>query len=148
VEADGQLQLEDIEWARPVPTGDAAAVDAAVAADRAWFIGNPSATCYIRCALPGEWSTKRVGEPPAPGAALVVEVRQLAPGLYSRKPVYWALPDDSANDQSSAPEPPRRGERMNPGPSKSPSPLRPPSAPLGVPRRAHRAELQAGGRAR
>jgi len=103
VEADGQLQLEDIEWARPRPTGDAAAVDAAVAADRAWFNANPSATSYIRCALPCEWSANRVGEPPVPGAVLL-EVRQLAPGLYSRKPG-WALPLD-AGSQSSPHEPP------------------------------------------
>ena len=104
VEADGRLPLEDIEWARPQPTGDAAAVDAAVAADRAWFIGNPSVTTYVRCALPGEWSANRVGEPPAAGAVLVVEVCQLAPGLYSRRPA-WALPVD-AGDQSSPHEPP------------------------------------------
>jgi hypothetical protein len=104
VEADGRLQLEDIEWARPRSTGDAAAVEAAVAADRAWFIANPSVTSYIRCALPGEWSANRVGELPESGAVLLVEVRQIAPGLYSRKPA-WALPLD-AGDQSSPHEPP------------------------------------------
>jgi len=89
-EADGRLQLEDIEWARQQRTGDAAAVEAAVAADHAWFATNPSATGYLRCALPGEWSANRVGEPPIPGAVLLVEVRRVAPGLNSRQPA-WAL---------------------------------------------------------
>ena len=89
-EADGRLQLEDIEWPRQQRTGDAAAVDAAVAADHAWFATNPSATGYLRHALPGEWSANRVGEPPIPGAVLLVQVRRVAPGLNSRQPA-WAL---------------------------------------------------------
>jgi hypothetical protein len=89
-EADGRLQLEDIEWARQQRTGDAAAVDAAVAADRVWFAANPSAISYVRHSLPREWSVRRVGEPPIPGAVLLVEVRRVAPDLNSRQPA-WAL---------------------------------------------------------
>jgi hypothetical protein len=89
-EDDGRLRLEDIEWPRQQRTGDAAAVDAAVAADHAWFATNPSATGYIRHARPGEWSANRVGEPPISGAVLLVQVRRVAPGLNSRQPA-WAL---------------------------------------------------------
>lgn len=103
-EADGRLQLQDIEWARQQRTGEAAAVDAAVAADHAWFANNPTATSYTRRALPGEWSAKRVGEPPVPGAVLLVEVRRVAPGLNSRQPT-WAL-RLQAGAQASPHEPP------------------------------------------
>jgi hypothetical protein len=105
VEADGRLQLQDVEWARPQPSGVAAATEAAVSTDTAWFAANPSATSYFRCALPGEWSTRRVGEQPAPDAVLMVEVRRLAPGLHTRKPT-WALPLGAGNQS----EPPQENE--------------------------------------
>jgi hypothetical protein len=108
-EDDGRLQLEDIEWPRQQRTGDAAAVDAAVAADHAWFATSPSATGYIRRALPGEWSANRVGEPPIPGAVLLVEVRRVAPGLNSRQPA-WALRLQARAQSSPHPRPAQENE--------------------------------------
>jgi len=105
VEADGRLQLQDVEWARPLPSGDPAASEAAVTADTAWFAANPNATSYRRRALPGEWSRsmKRVGEQPAPDAVLMVEVHWLAPGLHTRKPT-WALPLEAGNQSQPPPQ--------------------------------------------
>ena len=100
---DGRLQLKDVEWPRQQRTGDAAAVEAAVAADHAWFAANPDATSYLRHARPGEWSVRRVGKPPVPGAVLLVEVRRVGPGLNSRRPT-WAL-RLQARAQSSPHEP-------------------------------------------
>jgi hypothetical protein len=96
----GEPLVDIAETALPEPTGDQEAVEAASAADREWFADNPGQDSYFRDALLGEWLTDKVGEPPAPGAVLVVEVRQYSHGLRTRTPAYWAFPDSPATGGS------------------------------------------------
>jgi hypothetical protein len=89
---DGDEVMDIIEVAPPQLTGDPEAVEAASTADREWFAANPGQHSYLRDALPGEWSTDRVGTPPVPGAVLMVEVRQHTCCLRTRIPAFWAFP--------------------------------------------------------
>jgi hypothetical protein len=91
-EADGQLRVEEFVLNELPPTGDPAAVEAASTIDREWFAAHPKETSRYRDALPGEWTVAGLGEPPVPGAVLVVEVSQLRPGMRMRKPAFWAFP--------------------------------------------------------
>jgi hypothetical protein len=90
--ANGQLRVAETELNKLPATGDPAAVEAASTSDREWFAAHPDEAIRHRDALPGEFTAGGLGEPPMPGAVLVVEVSQLRPGFRVRKPAFWAFP--------------------------------------------------------